>query len=226
MHGKADTISHDGKTLFSEAPNPMRAIRYHSLAVDRDSLPSGFEVSATSSDGEIMAIRHLEHRVEGLQFHPESIGTEDGERLIRNFLLGVREIPSIKHMLRRLAAREELTRDEARSFMDQIADGSVSQAQVGAFMASLTVKGPTIEEMTGFASSLYERAVRVPLPAGLATVDTCGTGGDSSGTFNISTASAFVAAGAGARSPSTATVPSLRARAPRMSSTPSAYRRK
>jgi anthranilate synthase/phosphoribosyltransferase len=199
MHGKADTISHDGKTLFSEAPNPLRAIRYHSLAVDRESLPAGFEVSATSSDGEIMAIRHLEHRIEGLQFHPESIGTEDGERLIRNFLSGVREIPSVKHMLKRLSAREELTRAEARSFMDQIADGAISQAQVGAFLASLTVKGPTIEEMTGFASSLYDRAIRVPLPAGLATVDTCGTGGDSSGTFNISTASAFVAAGAGAR---------------------------
>ncbi len=199
MHGKSDTISHDGKTLFSEAPNPLRVIRYHSLAVERDSLPAGFEVSATSSDGEIMAIRHLEYRIEGLQFHPESIGTEEGERLVRNFLSGVREVPSVKHMLKRLSTREELTRAEARSFMDQIADGAVSQAQVGAFLAALTLKGPSIEEMTGFASSLYERAVRVPLPEGLATVDTCGTGGDSSGTFNISTAAAFVAAGAGAK---------------------------
>ncbi len=199
MHGKADTISHDGKTLFSETPNPLRAIRYHSLAVERASLPPCFEVSATSSDGEIMAIRHVEQRIEGLQFHPESIGTEDGERLVRNFLSGVREVPSVKHMLKRLSSGEELTRAEARSFMDQIAEGSVSQAQVGAFLAALTVKGPSIEEMTGFASSLYDRAIRVPLPAGLATVDTCGTGGDSSGTFNISTAAAFVAAGAGAR---------------------------
>ena len=135
----------------------------------------------------------------GTPVPPESIGTEDGERLIRNFLSGVREVPSVKHLLKRLSSREELTRAEARSFMDQIADGAVSQAQVGAFLAALTVKGPTIEEMTGFASSLYDRAVRVPLPAGLATVDTCGTGGDSSGTFNISTAAAFVAAGAGAR---------------------------
>jgi anthranilate synthase/phosphoribosyltransferase len=199
MHGKADTITHDGKTLFSDAPNPLRVIRYHSLAIDRESLSAGFEVSATSSDGEIMAIRHLEYRIEGLQFHPESIGTEEGERLVRNFLSGVREVPSVKSMLKRLSSREELTRAEARSFMEQIADGTVSQAQVGAFLAALTLKGPTIEEMTGFASSLYDRAVRVPLPEGLATVDTCGTGGDSSGTFNISTAAAFVAAGAGAR---------------------------
>jgi len=199
MHGKSDMIEHDGKTLFSEAPNPLRVIRYHSLAVERESLPAGFEVSATSPDGEIMAIRHLEHRIEGLQFHPESIGTEEGERILRNFLSGVREVPSVKSMLKRLASREELTRAEARSFMDQIADGSVTQSQVGAFLGALTIKGPTIEEMTGFASSLYDRAVRVPLPEGLATVDTCGTGGDSSGTFNISTASAFVAAGAGAK---------------------------
>ena len=199
MHGKTDTISHDGRTLFSEAPNPLRVIRYHSLAIERESLPPGFEVSATSSDGEIMAIRHLEHRIEGLQFHPESIGTEEGERLVRNFLTGVREVPSVKSMLKRLSSREELSRAEARSFMDQIADGAVSQAQVGAFLAALTLKGPSLEEMTGFASSLYDRAVKLPLPEGLATVDTCGTGGDSSGTFNISTAAAFVAAGAGAK---------------------------
>jgi anthranilate synthase/phosphoribosyltransferase len=199
MHGKADTISHDGKTIFSEAPNPLRVIRYHSLAVERESLPAGFEVSATSQDGEIMAIRHLEHRIEGLQFHPESIGTEEGERLIRNFISGVREVPSVKSMLKRITSRESISRAEARSFMDQIAEGGVTQAQVGAFLGALTLKGPTIEELTGFASSLYDRAVRVVLPEGLSTVDTCGTGGDGSGTFNISTASAFVAAGAGAK---------------------------
>jgi len=198
MHGKTDTIAHDGKTLFSEAPNPLRVIRYHSLAIERESLPPGFEISATSSDGEIMAIRHVEQRIEGVQFHPESIGTEEGERLIRNFLSGVREVPSVKSMLKRLSQREELSRAEARSFMDQIAEGAVSQSQVGAFLAALTLKGPSLEEITGFASSLYDRAVKLPLPEDLATVDTCGTGGDSSGTFNISTAAAFVAAGAGA----------------------------
>jgi anthranilate synthase/phosphoribosyltransferase len=199
MHGKSDMIEHDGKTLFSEAPNPLRVIRYHSLAVERSSLPAGFEVSASSPDGEIMAMRHVEHRLEGVQFHPESIGTEEGERLVRNFISGVREVPSVKSMLKRLASRENLSRAEARSIMDQIAEGGVTQSQVGAFLGSLTIKGPTIEEATGFASSLYDRAVRVPLPGDLATVDNCGTGGDSSGTFNISTTAAFVAAGAGAK---------------------------
>jgi anthranilate synthase/phosphoribosyltransferase len=199
MHGKADTIAHDGKTLFAEAPNPLRVIRYHSLAVERSSLPEGFEVSASSPDGEIMAMRHSEYRIEGVQFHPESIGTEEGERLIRNFLSGVREVVPVKTMLKRITLGEDLSRPEARSFMDQIADGSVTQSQVGAFLGGLTAKGPTIEEMTGFALSLLGRAVKLPLPEGLATVDNCGTGGDSSGTFNISTTAAFVAAGAGAR---------------------------
>ena len=199
MHGKTDTIEHDGKTLFVDAPNPLRVVRYHSLAVEGSSLPPEFEASARSGDGEIMAIRHRRLRIEGLQFHPESIGTEEGERLIRNFLHGVRELPSAKSLLKRISSREELSREEARSLMDRIAEGGLGQAQIGAVLAGLTVKGPTIEEMTGFAESLYARAVAVKLPAGLPLVDTCGTGGDSSGTFNISTTAAFVAAGAGAR---------------------------
>jgi len=199
MHGKSDMVSHDGKTIFSELPNPLRGIRYHSLAIDKSTVPEGFEVSATSSDGEIMAIRHVEHRIEGLQFHPESIGTEEGLRLLRNFLSGVREVPSAKAMLKKLSARAELTREEARSLMDQIAEGSVSQAQIGAFLAALTLKGPTVEEITGFASALRDRALKLPLPEDMKTVDTCGTGGDVSGTFNISTTAAFVLAGAGAK---------------------------
>jgi anthranilate synthase/phosphoribosyltransferase len=199
MHGKSDTIAHDGKTLFSDLPNPLRGIRYHSLAIDGATVPEGFEVSATASDGEIMAIRHLEHRIEGLQFHPESIGTEEGLKILRNFLSGVRELPSAKALLKKLSSREELSREEARGLMGQVAEGAFTQAQVGAFLASLTLKGPTVEEITGFASALRDRAVKVELPAGMATVDTCGTGGDVSGTFNISTTAAFVAAGAGAR---------------------------
>jgi anthranilate phosphoribosyltransferase len=100
-------------------------------------------------------------------------------------------------MLKKLAAREELSRQEARGLMDQIAEGAFTPAQVGAFLASLTLKGPTVEEITGFASALRDRAVRVEVPGGAATVDTCGTGGDVSGTFNISTTAAFVVAGAG-----------------------------
>ena len=199
MHGKTDMVSHDGAGLFADLPNPLRVVRYHSLAVAPESLPDGFEISARSPDGEIMGMRHRGLGIEGLQFHPESVGTEEGMRLLKNFLEGVRERPSIKASLKRLAAREDLERQDAASLMERIAEGAATQAQVGAFLSALTLKGPTIDEISGFAQALLGKAVRLPLPEGFALTDTCGTGGDASGTFNISTAASFVAAGAGAR---------------------------
>ncbi|MEQ1933125.1 MAG: aminodeoxychorismate/anthranilate synthase component II [Fimbriimonadaceae bacterium] len=87
MHGKASMVEHDGKGLFAGMPNPFRAIRYHSLIVQEDGLPAGFTVTARSTDdNEIMGIRHDNLPIEGLQFHPESILTQDGIEVIRNFV--------------------------------------------------------------------------------------------------------------------------------------------
>jgi anthranilate synthase/aminodeoxychorismate synthase-like glutamine amidotransferase len=87
MHGKASMIRHDGKGLFEGMPNPFRAIRYHSLVVTRDSVPCGFVVTATAEDdGEVMGLRHESLPIEGVQFHPESVLTENGIQIIRNFL--------------------------------------------------------------------------------------------------------------------------------------------
>ncbi|MGB5676122.1 MAG: aminodeoxychorismate/anthranilate synthase component II [Gemmatimonadota bacterium] len=86
MHGKASTVYHDSRTLYEGLPNPMRAGRYHSLAVTEESVPDELTVSAYTSDGEIMGLRHKSHRAEGVQFHPESILTPEGDRLLRNFL--------------------------------------------------------------------------------------------------------------------------------------------
>jgi len=86
MHGKTSTITSDGKTLFQGVSKPFKAMRYHSLAVSKESLPECFEISAQSEDGEIMGIRHEKHPTEGIQFHPESIMTPIGKRLLRNFL--------------------------------------------------------------------------------------------------------------------------------------------
>ncbi len=199
MHGKTDLASHDGTGVFADLPNPLRVVRYHSLCIDRTTVPEGFEVTARASDGEIMGIRNRSLRIEGLQFHPESVGTEEGQRILRNFLSGVKERPSFKAMLKRLTARESLSGEEAASLMDQIAEGLVTPAQVGAFLAAITLKGPTVAEIAGFAASLRDKALRLPLPEGLSLTDTCGTGGDSSGTFNISTTASFVAAGAGVK---------------------------
>ena len=90
LHGKVSRITHDGRTIFEGLPNPLVGGRYHSLAIERDSVPPDLEVSATAEDGEIMAVRHRAQPIEGVQFHPESILTPEGPALLRNFLKGVR----------------------------------------------------------------------------------------------------------------------------------------
>ncbi len=86
MHGKTSQVHHDGRTIFSGLPNPFEATRYHSLIVNRESLPSDFEISAETVEGEIMGLRHRPSGAEGVQFHPESILTTSGKDLLNNFL--------------------------------------------------------------------------------------------------------------------------------------------
>jgi anthranilate synthase component II len=86
MHGKTSMVSHDGRGVFSGLPDPFVATRYHSLVIDPESLPAELEVTATTSDGAIMGVRHRELAVEGVQFHPESVLTTSGPRLLQNFL--------------------------------------------------------------------------------------------------------------------------------------------
>ncbi|MFZ5826421.1 MAG: anthranilate synthase component II [Bacillota bacterium] len=86
MHGKTSPIHHKGEGLFEGLPSPLRATRYHSLIVERESLPEVLEVTAETADGIVMGVRHKQHPVYGVQFHPESILTEGGKELLRNFL--------------------------------------------------------------------------------------------------------------------------------------------
>jgi para-aminobenzoate synthetase component 2 len=86
MHGKTSPIIHDGKTIFAGIPSPFDAMRYHSLLVDPASIPPTLEVSARTAENEIMGLRHKQHAVEGVQFHPESILTFEGKHLLQNFL--------------------------------------------------------------------------------------------------------------------------------------------
>jgi anthranilate synthase/aminodeoxychorismate synthase-like glutamine amidotransferase len=86
MHGKTSPIRHDGKGVFAKLPNPFEATRYHSLIVERDSVPNCLEVSAETAEGEIMGLRHREYPVHGVQFHPESILSKEGKDLLANFL--------------------------------------------------------------------------------------------------------------------------------------------
>ena len=86
MHGKTSEIKHDSKTIFRGLPQPFVATRYHSLIVDRKSLPRALEISAETDDGIIMGLRHRKLRIEGVQFHPESVLTDAGFQLLKNFL--------------------------------------------------------------------------------------------------------------------------------------------
>ena len=86
VHGKPVEIQHDGKTIFADLENNFEAARYHSLIVESESLPDCLEISATSPDGLIMALRHKTYKIEGVQFHPESILTSQGKKLLQNFL--------------------------------------------------------------------------------------------------------------------------------------------
>ena len=88
MHGKTSQIEHAGKGVFRDLPAGFTATRYHSLVIERESIPGCLEITAQSEDGEIMGVRHTRHAVEGVQFHPEAILTEHGHQLLKNFLRG------------------------------------------------------------------------------------------------------------------------------------------
>lgn len=86
MHGKISSIKHNGKGIFKGVKNPFNATRYHSLIVEKKSFPKCLEITAETDDGVIMALQHKEHRIYGVQFHPESIASEEGHKMLKNFL--------------------------------------------------------------------------------------------------------------------------------------------
>jgi anthranilate synthase/phosphoribosyltransferase len=198
MHGKTSQIRHDGKTLFSGLESPLEVGRYHSLVLDPATVPDCLEVSATTDDGEIMALRHKELAVEGVQFHPESILTPQGRTVLYNFISGRESGMKIKEGIDAVISGRDLDAEEAEDMMRAIMSGMATPAQIAAFLTGLRLKGETVEEITGFARLMRKKVTKIKAPEGM-LVDTCGTGGDKSGSFNISTAAAFVAAGAGVR---------------------------
>jgi anthranilate synthase/phosphoribosyltransferase len=217
MHGKVSAIHHDGRGLFRGLPSPFTATRYHSLIVE--SVPDCLETCARTAEGEVMALRHRQYPCFGVQFHPESILTEHGHALLQNFLR-VRASGDVTRALSATAtlatptpaeettmplreaitavmAGRDLTEAEAESVMAQIMHGEATPAQIGALLAALRIKGETVPEIAGCARAMRNSAIAVHPSREDTIVDTCGTGGDGAGTFNISTTAAFVVAGAG-----------------------------
>lgn len=189
MHGKIDTVMHDGKYIFRTFTGPLAVARYHSLAAQNYSIPDCLEITARSLDGEIMGVRHKEYAVEGVQFHPESVGTPEGMEMIRNFLNDARARFSIKECLQLLSQERRLGRDRALFVAQEISNAVLKETQTAALLMGITARGITEDELEGFAQTFYAKADRVQLEAAAAekTIDIVGTGGDSLKTCNIST---------------------------------------
>jgi anthranilate synthase/phosphoribosyltransferase len=197
VHGKTDDIVHDGKGLFRNIPSPVRLTRYHSLAVYRETLPPELEITAFTKDGEIMGIRHREHVVEGVQFHPESIASEYGKKILQNFIHYIREPFNIPDIITHILSGEELSGEQAASIMEEMTNGELTEAQTASFLTAMNTRQVTAEELYGLASVLNRKKLSVHSTE--PCIDTCGTGGDHSGTFNISSMAALIATSCGVR---------------------------
>lgn len=204
MHGKTSRLRHDGKGLFSGVEQGFRAMRYHSLAVERASLPPCLEITAESEDGEIMGLRHRTLPIETVQYHPESIATESGAIQMSNLVslatgrhIGLTVAASArKAMLAKALDGLAFEEEEMERLFNSIMRGEVGEVELAAFLTALAKSPVTPECLTGAAKAMREATTPVSLGIEDA-VDIVGTGGDGGDTFNISTAAAFIAAGAG-----------------------------
>jgi anthranilate synthase/phosphoribosyltransferase len=198
-HGVVEEMILDGRGLYRTMGVRGIFTRYHSLAVAEAGLPPELEVSARSKDGEVMGLRHKTMPIEGVQFHPESIASEDGDALIRSFLNYRREPFAYKTCLQQLIAGRDLSREEAEAFMEELTDGVLDAPRISALLVAFAAKGPAAAEIAGCASVLRRKKAAFTAADFLAgsLTDTCGTGGDDTGSFNISSMAALVAAACG-----------------------------
>ncbi len=216
MHGKQSTIHHNSHGIFTSVENPLIGMRYHSLMGKRETLPSCLTIDATSSDGVIMAVSHRKFPIFGIQFHPESIGTQEGKKILKNFLniniphqpvgglsgslprrqAGLPRVsPVFNYLFQKLKNKQDLTKKEAGNMLELLLSTDDVDDQKKDLLRLLSEKGETIDEIAGFIKGMRERMVTIDFNG--SALDTCGTGGDGKGTFNISTISALVVAGCG-----------------------------
>eukprot|EP00123_Amoebidium_parasiticum_P011831 comp20925_c0_seq1/m.27928 comp20925_c0_seq1/g.27928 ORF comp20925_c0_seq1/g.27928 comp20925_c0_seq1/m.27928 type:complete len:564 (-) comp20925_c0_seq1:43-1734(-) len=212
LHGKVSEILHDAKGIFANIPQNIKVTRYHSLAGDGSKVPDALEVTAKTHGGIVMAVRHKKYVVEGVQFHPESILSEHGHDMFRNFLAysaGTWEEmdaprryshsdtrQALQVAIRMLCDREEPTGAQLKEAFDEVMDGRATDAQLSAFLMAIKLHGETPTIVDAVCRAVLERSE----PCGVEdVVDIVGTGGDGQDTFNVSTTSAIVAAGAGLR---------------------------
>lgn len=195
-HGIVEEITTDGKGLFRNIGKTSKFTRYHSLVVEEATLSPDFEVTARAKDGDIMGIRHKTLCVEGVQFHPESIASENGEKLFKAFLNYRRDNLNHSEYLNQLIAKKDLTEEQAALFMENVIDGTMDERIMASILVAMASKGLAVSEMIGCARALLGKKKELPIErTGLAEI--VGTGGDGKGSFNISSMSALVAASCG-----------------------------
>ncbi|MBM7647746.1 anthranilate phosphoribosyltransferase/anthranilate synthase/phosphoribosyltransferase [Bacillus ectoiniformans] len=198
-HGKISLIKHAGKGIFADFNGAIPVMRYHSLVVDQDTLSQKLEVLAHSvDDEEIMAIRHKEYPVYGLQFHPESIGTKTGTPIVKQFFQQYKKEKNMKTYLLKLSNHQPLEEQEMASAIEEILQEDATDSEIAAFLMALKSKGETVDEIASLVDVLRKNALGSKKNL-TGIMDNCGTGGDGSQSFNISTTAAFVLAGAGVK---------------------------
>lgn len=205
MHGKQSVVTLDqGSRLFEGMEKQITVARYHSLAADPDTLPDCLQITATTQDGEIMAVQHREYPVYGVQFHPESVLTPQGKAILENFLTGKSKYQTIKRKeekkmigeaIIKLSKKEDIGYEMAKAVMNEIMSGEATDVQKSAYLTALSMKGETIEEITGSAEEMRRHATRLLHEQDV--LEIVGTGGDGSNSFNISTTASLVISSAG-----------------------------
>lgn len=207
MHGKQSVAGLDtSSVLFAGMNEKMTVARYHSLAADAATMPETLKITARTADGEVMAVEHRDYPIYGVQFHPESVLTPDGREIMENFLKpGMTEDKKteerkdgkmmIREAIIKLSKKEDIGYEMAKDVMNEIMSGEATDVQKSAYLTALSMKGETIEEITGSAEEMRNHAL--PVNHGMEVMEIVGTGGDGSNSFNISTTAALIVSAAG-----------------------------
>ena len=210
LHGKQTDVKIDtASPLFAGLPSSIPVARYHSLIVEKSSLPECLKIISEDADGQIMGLKHKEHATYGMQFHPESIMTDSGMTILANFLriAGIQPdmaaapaIPDakkteLKPLIAKAVEGEHLTQEEARRAVDIIMSDRATNAQTAALLTAMRMNIENADEITGCAMGMREKMTTVPHEQEV--LEIVGTGGDLANSFNISTTSGFVIAACG-----------------------------
>ena len=214
LHGKTSvlTVSEPQSVLFKGLPQQFNVMRYHSLYVDKDTLPQELIITALSDDGVIMALQHKTKPIHSIQFHPESFFTEYGKNILKNFLVGTQAIQSVqnteekakayanevfKAVLKKLQENQPLGDSDFKQICEVLHSKQYDIVQLGALLVLISEKSLYPESLTAFVRNIlaYSTTFADPRPM----IDLCGTGGDGLKTINISTTVAFIVAALGVK---------------------------